>query len=151
MTEFVNVPVPAQRVQEVYELLARQPAGPGPGPQQTENGYPEGWSQKMVERMFVESSGAMRGILVAIARKSPVWVTTSEIGEATGLTGRQVIASLGPFGKRLRGRYGMDRWPFETREFVDLGITKYSMSEGTADGILALMVQVEEHEKEPSS
>jgi hypothetical protein len=33
----------------------------------------------------------------------------------------------------------MNRWPFEAREFVDAGLFKYSMSEGTAEGILALM------------
>jgi hypothetical protein len=151
MPEFISVPIPVDRVQEVYRLLAAQPDSSPVGPQVTENGYPEGWSQAMIDRMFVESSSAMRRILHSIADKSPGWVTTSEIGAASGLSARQVIASLGPFEKRIRGRYGMSRWPFEAREFVDLGIFKYSMSEGTAQGIIALTEQVKAHEEEPSS
>jgi hypothetical protein len=73
-------------------------------------------------------------------------VTTGEIGAASDLSARQVVASLGPFEKRVRGRYGMNRWPFEAREFVDAGVFKYSMSEGTAEGILALMARVDEYE-----
>ena len=147
MTEFVNVPVPIERVQEVYRLLASQPAvSPATGPQVTDNGYPEGWSQSMIERMFIESSSPMRGILCTIARSSPGWVTIGEIGATTDLSQRQVIASLGPFEKRIRGRYGMNRWPFETREFVDAGVRKYSMSEGTAAGILSLAEQLQAHE-----
>ena len=148
MPEFVNVPVPVERVQEVYKLLASHPAGPATGPQVTDNGYPEGWSQSMIERMFIESSTAMRRILCSIAGRSPGWVTIGDIGEATDLSPRQVIASLGPFEKRLRGRYGMNRWPFETREFVDAGARKYSMSEGTAEGILALAKHLEAHENQ---
>ncbi|MHB1342559.1 MAG: hypothetical protein ACYCX5_12490 [Coriobacteriia bacterium] len=60
------------------------------------------------------------------------------------MTTRQVIASLGPFEKRVRGRYGMGQWPFAAREFVDAGIFKYSMSPEVARQILDLAVQVEE-------
>lgn len=138
MPEFVSVPVPVERVQEVYELLARQPARVSRGRIATEDGYAEGWSQALIDRMFVESSDAMRRILNAIAQKSPGWVTTGEIAEASGLTSRQVVAALGPFEKRVRGRYGMSHWPFESREFVDAGILKYSMTPETATRITEL-------------
>jgi hypothetical protein len=151
MPEFVNVPVPVDRVQEVYELLARQPSRPASGPPATQEGYPEGWNKAMIDRMFVESSGAMRRILYSIAERSPSWVTTAEIGVASDLTARQVIASLGPFQKRVRGRYGIERWPFEAREFVDAGITKYSMPEGIASEITALMRRSEEQERDFSA
>jgi hypothetical protein len=42
----------------------------------------------------------------------------------------------------------MDHWPFEAREFVDSGITKYSMSPETASRINTLTAQVEQHESE---
>jgi hypothetical protein len=148
MPEFVNVPVPVDRVQEVYELLARQPARPASSVAATQEGYPEGWNKEMIDRMFVESSGAMRRILHAIAQRSPLWITTAEIGAAADLTVRQVIASLGPFQKRVRGRYGIGRWPFDAREFVDAGITKYSMPEGIAGEIIALMRRSEEWERD---
>ena len=75
-------------------------------------------------------------------------MTTGEIAEASGLTGRQVVASLGPFEKRGRGRYGMNQWPFTARQFVDPGILKYSMSPEVATRVLQLAAQAEKQEKE---
>jgi hypothetical protein len=150
MPEFVSVQVPVERVQEVYELLGRQPARPSVIHQIAEDGYPAGWSQALIDRMFIESSDAMRRILLAIARQSPGFVPTSHIAAASGLTVRQVVASLGPFEKRVRGRYGMALWPFEAREFVDAGIFKYSMSPATATRIIDLMAQVGQAEKATS-
>lgn len=77
MLEFVSVPVPVERVHEVYELLARRPTGPSASPRISDEGYPAGWTQDLIDRMFVESSSAMRRILLAIARKSPGWTTTA--------------------------------------------------------------------------
>lgn len=145
MSEFVSVPVPVDRVWEVYELLARRPSRRTSGHRSTENGDGEVWSQPLIDRMFVESSEAMRRILSAIAQASPGWVTTMEIAATSGLTARQVVASLGPFEKRVRGRYGMNRWPFEAREFVDAAVFKYSMSSETAARILELTAQVKEY------
>ena len=147
MPDMVHVPVPVDRLQEVYEDLARRPAGPSVV-HMNEDGYPYGWSQALIDRMFIESSSAMRRILTAVAHKSPGWVTTREIAEASELTARQVVASLGPFEKRCRGRYGMSERPFAARDFVDEGILKYSMSPAVAARILELTADLEEHDKE---
>lgn len=148
MPDLVNVPVPVDRLQEVYALLARDPAKPSVTHQVLEEGYPAGWSKALMDRMFIESSSAMRRILTAIAERSPNWVTTSDIAEASGLTTQQVIASLGPFEKRVSGRYGMSGWPFTAREFVDAGILKYSMSPEVAKRLIELAAQVKEHQEE---
>ena len=87
MSEFVSVPVPVDRVQEVYRLLASQPKRTALGPQVTENGYPDGWSQALIERMFVESSSAMRRILHALAERSPHWTTTGADSRGLGFDG----------------------------------------------------------------
>ncbi len=143
MPEFVSVPVPVERVQEVYELLARQPGKALVEPSVTEDGYAEGWNQALLDRMLIESSSSMRRILCVIAEHAPGWATTADIAEASGLTARQVVASLGPFGKRIRGRYGMSQWPFETREFVDAGVFKYRMSPETSNRVMSLMSEME--------
>lgn len=145
MPDMVHVPVPVDRLQEVYEVLARRPAASVT--HVSEGGYPNGWNQVLIDRMFVESSRAMRSILCALAHKSPGWVTTRQIAEASGLTARQVVASLGPFDKRCRGRYGMAERPFAAREFVDEGILKYSMSPAVAARTLELAEQTESGEK----
>jgi len=148
--EYVSVPVPVHRVQEVYELLARQRVRPTEGHQAGEEGYADGWSRALVDRMFLESSEAMRRILLALAQEPASWVTTKQIASACGLTPRQVVASFGPFEKRIRGRYGMGRWPFEAREFVDAGIFKYCMSPTTAERITELTVSAAVHESSSS-
>ncbi len=147
MTEMVNIPVPVDRVREVYELLARDPATSVSAYGVSDDGYPPGWSEALIDRMFVESSRSVRSILTAIAQKSPAWVTTDGIAEASGLTTRQVVASLGPFKKRVRGRYGMNHWPFASMQFVDAGILKYSMSPITADRVLGLNLRFDQHEE----
>lgn len=146
MPEFVSVPVPVDRVQEVYELLSREPSR-SPA-ERTVAGVSQSdvWTESLMNRMFVESSSAMRRILVAIAEASPGWVTTRDIALSAGLSARQVVASLGPFEKRVRGRYAMSSWPFEARQFVDAGIYKYSMSPETADRIRALASHVRQRE-----
>jgi hypothetical protein len=116
----------------------------------SDDGHPVGWTGALIDRMFIESSAAMRRILLAIAESSPRFVTTAQIGEAAGLSVRQVVASFGPFEKRVRGRYGMALWPFEAREFVDAGIFKYSMSPETANRIIDLMDRVQRDEQETS-
>lgn len=146
MPEMVHVPVPIDRLQEVYEVLARRPVGSLVSTVSAD-GYPNGWNQGLIDRMFIESSSAMRRILSALAHRSPSWVTTGEIAEACGLTARQVVASLGPFEKRCRGRYGMGERPFAAREFVDAGILKYSMSPAVASRTLELAAQAEADEK----
>jgi hypothetical protein len=148
MPDLVNVPVPVDRLQEVYALLARDPSKPSASHQVLEEGYPAGWSKALMDRMFIESSSAMRRILTAIAERSPDWVTTGDIAGASGLTTQQVIASLGPFEKRVSGRYGMSGWPFTAREFVDAGILKYSMSPEVAKRLIELAAQVKEHQEE---
>jgi hypothetical protein len=146
MPEFVSIPVPVDRVQEVYELLSREPFRPSAECQVAGDSHSGVWTQPLIDRMFIESSSAMRGILLVVAEASPGWVTTKDIAAASGLTDRQVVASLGPFEKRVRGRYAMSSWPFEARQFVDAGIFKYSMSPETADRIVTLTAQVRQRE-----
>ncbi len=146
MPEFVSVPVPVDRVQEVYELLSRESLNPSAERQAAGDGHSGVWTQPLIDRMFIESSFAMRRILLAIAEASPGWVTTNDIATASGLSARQVVASLGPFEKRVRGRYAMSIWPFEARQFVDAGIFKYSMSPETAKRIVTLTAHVRQRE-----
>lgn len=146
MPEFVSVQVPVDRVQEVYELLGRKSARPSFVHRLAQDGHPQGWSEPLIDRMFIESSSAMRAILGVLADKSPAFVSTAQIGTGADLTVRQVVASFGPFEKRVRGRYGMTLWPFEAREFVDAGVTKYSMSPATAARIRILIDEVPQHE-----
>jgi hypothetical protein len=146
MPEFVSVPVPVDRVQEVYELLSKVRSGQLAERPSIGGDDMDVWTRPLMDRMFIESSSAMRRILLAIAERSPSWVTTNDIASASDLSVRQVVASLGPFEKRVRGRYAMSSWPFEARQFVDAGITKYSMSQEAAHQVVALSARALQQE-----
>lgn len=145
MTEFVSVPVPVDRVQEVYELLARpkvavnNPHWTAPQSSDDENPYADTseWPDKLLDRLVEESSPVMRGILGVMADRSPEWVTTADIAKETELQPRQVVAALGPFFKRVRGRYSKENPPFGSREFSADGLYRFSMPRENAMRVLA--------------
>ena len=94
MPDMVHVPVPVDGLQEVYEVLARRPAAPS-AVHVTDDGYPYGWSRELFDRMFVESSSAMRRVHHGRGFHVLRWVNTVEIADASGLTARQMVARSG--------------------------------------------------------
>lgn len=145
MTEFVSVPVPVDRVQEVYELLARPKAAvnnphwtaPQSGDDESPYADTPEWPDELLDRLVEESSPVMRGILGVMADCSPKWVSTQDIATETELEPRQVVAALGPFFKRVRGRYAKENPPFDAREFPSDGLYRYSMPRENSLRVLA--------------
>lgn len=151
MTEFVNVPVPVDRVQEVYQLLARRTAHEGP--RSSTAAYenlrdndslddpgdycPEGdsyaeqgeWTNKMLDVMVAESSARMKKILGVLGDCAPVQMSASAIAEEAGLnSAREVVAAMGPFAKRVYGRYGMKTLPFDSQRCGEERFFTFSMT-----------------------
>ena len=121
--EYINVPVPANRVMEVYALLAspekRQNLfgeNPKPKPDST---FSPNWRPEMLRRLYHESSGAMKVVLDVIASKADQVVHSYELVEAlTGFHGKTcdhhtLAGTLGAFGRRVFNRYKADGWPME--------------------------------------
>lgn len=174
MTEFVNIPVPVDRAQEVYELLAKKKGGSndsaqtsavvglGPGDEGFDpfaGGFDpladefdpyvsrSPWTDELLDRMAVDSSPNMRNILGVIADHSPSWVTTGQIAdEIDGLTARQVASAFGPFQRRVTNRYKMKALPFEARFFSDEGLYRYSMPGEIAPRMVARLRAIKESE-----
>jgi hypothetical protein len=148
MPEFVNIPVPVDRVQDVYELLARKktsfnnPDWKGPN---ADDGV---WSDAQLNRLCVESSPKTRSILGAIAGFGDHWLSTDQIGSEAKLDSTQVVALLGPLFKRVRGRYGMENPPFESRKYTEGGY-RYSMPETYAHRVREILGALAQ-EEEPS-
>ena len=99
MEDFVMVPVPASRVQEVYELLAK-PAALSPA------GDRMPWPPETLKRCYSESSERFQKFLDTLADNAETPVSGGDLAKATGLTYRSGVAGmLGAAGKRIDGRY----------------------------------------------
>jgi len=118
--DFVNVPVPAERVQEVYSLLAQQPAGGSSRP--SVGGADAGWTEALVVRMFKESADPMQHMLRMLADADGAEVSTNEIAAKLDLPkGAASVAGMaGAIGRRVNSRYSMDGLPWTSRwRYVD--------------------------------
>ncbi len=117
IAEFVSVPVPAQYVTAVYELIARLDAGarPDPVPQPEDRGRSGALTQPLVERIYRESEDAHRRLLEYLAERPGEWLDSQTVADGLGLKhGRKSLAgSLGALGRRADHRYGGLK-PFES-------------------------------------
>lgn len=118
---FVSVPVPVNRLDEVYALLGRQPR-PDAGarsPDGSTNGavwQPEGdsddddvhpWTEATLRRMYNDSTGNMRDALDYMAARGGQEVTTNELATALDLPkgAASVAGMIGAFARRCWNRY----------------------------------------------
>jgi hypothetical protein len=109
--EFVNVPVPPNRVQEVYNLLARSrttseaTTATSQNPSAGAKSEPP-WDAENVRRFYKESSPNMQAFLRVLADKAPSTVTTTEAGKDLPKGAQSVAGMLGAAGRRSSGRHG---------------------------------------------
>lgn len=120
MNDFVNVPVPADRVQEVYRLLAQPANQPAPAP--PDAGPDAEWTEELIVRMYRESAEPMRKMLKLLAEADGAEVSTRDIAETLELPkGASSVAGMaGAIGRRVNSRYGMAGLPWTSRwVFID--------------------------------
>ncbi len=108
MPDYVMVPVPPDRVLEVYALLATAqsnedshevPASefaPAAGP---------ATDRAVIERAYRESSEKMKGFFNYLADRPDEAISTEEVGQSIDYTWNQVAGMLGAFGRRWEHRY----------------------------------------------
>lgn len=120
MPEFVMVPIPTDRVMEVYAFLAGEAAGagaeaplalptitPAPGP---------ATDPAVISRAYRESPDRMKAFLNYLGDRPGQAVSSREIGEAIGYNWNQVAGMLGAFGRRWEHRYkAAGSWFFEAK------------------------------------
>ncbi|MFL5913052.1 MAG: hypothetical protein ACJ768_21100 [Gaiellaceae bacterium] len=99
---YVYLPVPEDRVEDVYRLLA--------GADEAEAKLDQ---KVLLERAYRESDGAFRRLLDYLAERPGEPVTTKQLAAGIGLErGTASLAGmLGAYGRRARNRYG-GFWPF---------------------------------------
>ena len=102
---YVSIPVPEERVQEIYELLARLPVAQLPTTDDSE------FSADEIQRMWNESGEPMKKFLAKLADHPGKEFTAIEMCKVLGLRTEQFRGVMGAFGHRTKSRYGWVKWP----------------------------------------
>ena len=103
--EFVYVPVPVGKVEEVFRFLASVPGD-------SDEGAPD--MERIVKRIFLESEERFRALLHFLADRPGQPISTTETAEVLGLSNgvASLAGMLGAFARRSKNRYD-GFWPFE--------------------------------------
>jgi hypothetical protein len=133
VSEFIMVPVPEDRVQEVYTLLASPPGGDPPAASAVVRSSE--WTQDEVIRAYRESHGHMKGVLDYLAARPGQPVRSDELYQALGLTSDQFKGVMGSWGKRSKNRYEKNQWFFDGTWNPESWMVVYTMSEEDAETI----------------
>jgi hypothetical protein len=110
MPDFTMVPVPPDRVLEVYALLSRvssETVEPEPPVGAAESSLATGRATdaSVIARAYRESSPKMKAFLDYLADRPEQKISTEEVGNAIGYSWNQVAGMLGAFGRRWEHRY----------------------------------------------
>jgi hypothetical protein len=128
--EFVNMPVPPERVQEVYELLAR-PLGSATATTAKPAQEEAVLDTPLLARAYRESPEAMKKVFDHLANEADQDVPMEDLAKAVGYHPHQMAGALGAFGRRWKNRYhgGNDvKWPFSAWWNFDRNTMVYKMS-----------------------
>ncbi len=74
----------------------------------------QSWPPELLQRVYEESSPAMRTVLEYLAARPDTWVPYGELNEAISSEGDRNIGKLGSTLSSLTKRYGTN-WPFDKR------------------------------------
>jgi len=140
--EFISIPVPVDRVQEVYEVLGR-PRGPQPAvPTTSLPDKPDAvLDAALLARPYRESQEAMKKVFDHLAENSDHDIPMEDLAKAVGYHPHQMAGALGAFGRRWKNRYhrGEDvKWPFAAWWDFDRNTMVYKMSAECAEVIKGL-------------
>jgi hypothetical protein len=130
--EFVMVPVPADRVLDVYAFLG-DPKGSGPGESVGEK-KSDDWSAQLVERVVRASSVPSRQFQYFLADHSNEWIDTHTVAAQLGLERSSFPGYLASIEQRAR-KLGFEAGakPFEAEWRVDRAY--YRMSPDVAEAV----------------
>lgn len=138
-TEFIMVPVPRERVQEVYRLLASAPGTPAAEEAEAApDDTARRWSDAEIARAYRESPQKMKVFLEYLAGRPGQPATVEETAAAVGYTRHQQAGMLGAFGHRAKKRYGKEAWFIDYGWSGQRGAWAYTMFDDAAQVIRGL-------------
>jgi len=122
--EFVSIPVPVDRVNEVYKLLASPPSN-APATvvaKPTEEDWSwlavhtdakQDWPVETILRAVLESNPATRRLLKYLADHQGKWLSTPDIAAGLQIKATDIRGPLSGLSRRIKHRYKMQRWFFD--------------------------------------
>ena len=110
--EYINVPVPAELVPDVYRFIAERAAKTSPLPAQADD---EGavWDATVLQRAYIESPPAMRAVFDYLASRAGENVPITDVADGIQRKRESMKGILGAFGRRWKNRYKLGAWPFK--------------------------------------
>lgn len=141
--EFINIPVPADRVAEVYRLLG-QPANavdaPLPAPPAAVKPVVEqspAEREEVIAQAYRESAGTgMAAVLDFLTDHAEQAFTMEELAKGINRDARSMGGVFGAFGRRWKNRYGQSGSFFFKAWWSSVdGMMKYKMPQDAADTI----------------
>jgi len=140
MTDFVMVPVPPDRVREVYVLLATDPVGQlaadGAGllsPASSELPSSGAWNYEMIERLIREASNGVRLVFDYLSDRPGQEIHADDLAAGIDRTRNQLNGILGVFGRNVVNKYQLDTWPFRAMRSGSDQTMVYVMTEEAAE------------------
>ena len=137
MSNFVMLPVPEDRVQDVYTLLARGPEPKVEEPDAIDVKLSNEWSDEEIKRAYSESTGAIRQVLGLLAQSPGQRFDSEQLYEKLEISRSQWSGVTGAFGKKVKNRYGKSNKPFREDWDDEAGSMYYTMPERFAEVIAA--------------
>jgi hypothetical protein len=133
--EFISIPVPKDRVQEVYELLAQQKAPQSTPPAEDAPSVPvePASDLALAARAYRESPPVMKAVFGYLANNADRDVLMTELATAVGSEPKRMAGVFGAFGHRFNKRYGGATWPFHAGWDWDKNMMSYRMSSKIAE------------------
>jgi hypothetical protein len=137
LQEFISIPIPIDRVQEVYELLGRPRGATAVQPSQQQTAAQPGIDPELIARAYNESPDSMKRAFKHLAANAGRDVPMNDLAAAVGYRPKEMGGALGAFGRRWANRYGGPK-PFSDRWGYDIKQQIYSMTAKMAEVIKPL-------------
>jgi len=139
MDNFINIPVPIDRVDEVYAVLGKPrttTSAPAPAPEApaAASEVPTAeLPEDLILRAYRESPPGMKAVFDYLADRPKQEVPMTELAAGIDRKPNQVSGVLGAFGRRWKNRYHQTGgWPFSSWWDWDESQMHYRMSEEVA-------------------
>jgi Family of unknown function (DUF6416) len=133
--DIVNVPVPTDRLIEVYRLLGGAPDVSATAPEKDQ----QPWTAGSLETTLRAASATIQGLARYLAEHPGEEITTTEVADALGLQfgWNSLAGALGAFGRRLANR-GLS-FPWATWYSPDDGKSRMMMEPDVAALVLEIL------------
>lgn len=107
------VPVPADRVMQVYALLSASTSHVDAAYEMRDEGD---WTDAQLRRLLeVLRSSTSRRLLAALASNAGEWITAADIAAAVGVTSKELRAALSGMKRTVKAKVGRTDMPFQLR------------------------------------